>query len=147
MTEEFPIVPDIDFFSESIAFSLDNQEEIASWLDVVFYKEGHQYGQINFIFCSDDYLLDINKTHLDHHFYTDVITFCLSEDPIEADIFISIDRVKENATSFLVAFEHELCRVMIHGILHCMGYEDKTVDLKKEMRKREDLYLDLFVKE
>lgn len=143
MTDDFPFEATIEYFSESIDFNLENTDVISSWLESVISKEGQEYQQLSFIFCSDDYLLEMNQKHLDHHDYTDVITFCLSEEPIEADIFISIDRVRENARSYSVPFEQELYRVMVHGVLHCLGYEDKSPEKKQEMRNRENLYLSL----
>lgn len=143
MMDEFPNDPEIEFFSESIPFRLKNSKQIADWLDAVIYKEGHRYRQLNFIFCSDEYLLEINKKHLDHHDFTDVITFCLSDEPIEADIFISIDRVKENAFTYSVPFSNELSRVMVHGVLHCLGYDDKTEGSKKQMKTLEAHYLSM----
>jgi rRNA maturation RNase YbeY len=145
MTPEFTPEAEIAYFTESIDFTLPKSSEITNWLEEVIDKESQAYEQINFIFCSDDYLLEINRTHLDHDDYTDVITFCLSEEPVEADIFISIDRVKENASLFNVPFLTELYRVIVHGVLHCLGYDDKTPEMKQKMRDLEDKYLRLIL--
>jgi rRNA maturation RNase YbeY len=101
---------------------------------------------INFIFCSDEYLSELNKTYLKHDGLTDILTFPFAEEPetISGDIYISVDRVKENAENFGEQMEQELRRVMIHGILHLMGYKDKTEDEKKRMRKKENHYLKKF---
>lgn len=136
-----PFNPEIDFFCEDVSFPLESPDNIEHWIIETLTKEEKEYLQIHFIFCSDEYLLEINKTHLDHHFYTDVITFCLSDNPIEADIFISVDRVRENAVSYKSSFLQELHRVMIHGVLHCAGYKDSTPEQKTEMRLKEDYYL------
>jgi len=103
--------------------------------------EGSQVGNVNYIFVSDDTLLELNKTHLNHDYLTDILSFQLEDDPAEGDIFISIDRVKENAESYTVTFDNELCRVIAHGMLHFLGYKDKTEEEQKVMRKKEDLYL------
>jgi len=101
-------------------------------------------GFLNFIFCSDNYLLKINVEHLNHDTYTDIITFDYSkEDRISGDIFISIDRVEENAKSHKTSFENELHRVIIHGVLHLLGYGDKEPGQKAEMRQKEDFCLSL----
>lgn len=100
--------------------------------------------EVNYIFCSDDYLLDINRTHLKHDTYTDIITFEYNEpgDPVISDIYISIDRVRENASLFHSSFQRELNRVIIHGALHLCGHKDKTDQAAQKMRKLEDDYLD-----
>ena len=97
-------------------------------------------GDLNYIFCSDDYLLEINKQYLDHDYYTDIITFDNSEEEgkIEGDIYVSVDRVKENAIEFGANFETELRRVLIHGLLHLMNYTDTSEELKAQMRAKED---------
>ena len=114
-------------------------------LETVLAKEEQHAKTINYIFCSDDYLLKINKEYLNHDTLTDIITFDNSEEEgkIEADIFISIDRIKENALSLKKDFDQELHRVIIHGLLHLLGYNDKTDDDKAEMRKKEDACLSL----
>jgi probable rRNA maturation factor len=109
-------------------------------------KEKKNLNNLNYIFCSDRALLEINRNYLAHNFYTDVITFDLSSSPKEilADIYISVDRIKENAKSLNLLFGEEFHRVMFHGLLHLCGYNDKTKSQKKLIRKREDLYLNLY---
>ncbi|MBT8233475.1 MAG: rRNA maturation RNase YbeY [Saprospiraceae bacterium] len=127
-----------DFYFEDVDFDLKFKNEIASWLNKIASDENKSIQLLEYIFCSDSYLLDINKTHLNHDFYTDIITFPLNNDPLEATIFISIDRVVENAKTFKDSFENELHRVMVHGLLHLIGYNDKTEQEKEEMRSMEN---------
>ena len=102
-------------------------------------KRGFKVGEISYIFCSDDYLLDINKTYLKHDFYTDIITFDYTDaKKISGDLYISIDRVRDNAQELNLGFEQELHRVIIHGVLHLLGLKDKTEEEAKEMRKAEE---------
>jgi rRNA maturation RNase YbeY len=109
-------------------------------------KEGFNVGEISVVFCSDDYLLEINKQYLNHDYYTDIITFDYSDNIIvSGDLFISCDRVKENATIYAVSMNYELCRVIYHGILHLCGYNDKSEEERITMREKENEYLDLFV--
>jgi len=114
-------------------------------MPISFHKEQieFQLPPISYIFCSDEYLLDINKTYLDHDYYTDIITFPYKQGKeIESDIFISIDRIKENAQSYGVTFDDELLRVIAHGVLHMVGYGDKTDEQQIEMTKMENQALD-----
>lgn len=135
----------IIFHSEEIDFELKEEELISSWLKKIIEQENMQLLLLNFIFCSDEYLHKINVEYLQHDTYTDIITFPLSELPtIEGDIFISIDRIKENASRFDVRFEEELNRVLSHGVLHLCGYGDKTEEESKLMRKKENEALSLF---
>lgn len=134
----------ISFFVEDVKFNLKNKTALRAWIKKIVESEGYQIDQINYIFCSDEYLLKINKEHLDHDYLTDIITFPLSDsDTIEADIFISLDRVKENSGKLNLYFLDELHRVIIHGVLHLLGYGDKTSEEKSLMRKKEDLCLSL----
>ena len=133
----------INFFCQDISFSLKKKGAVETWILATIRKEKRKAGDINFIFCNDKYLLALNKKFLKHNTLTDIITFQYPSDKLSAEIFISIQRVKENAKKFEVSFENELQRVMIHGILHLCGYTDKTPAKKKQMRKREDLYLKL----
>ena len=130
-------------FNYECDFSLDNEEVIASWLSAVIVSENKKEGEINYIFCDDEYLLQLNQQHLKHNTYTDIITFPLSSkgEPLIAEIYISIDRVKENAEKFKVPFLHELYRVIFHGALHLCGYKDKGKAEVGLMRKKEDQYL------
>ena len=135
----------IHFFNEDIDFSLAHPHIHAEWISSIIASHQYSLTEINYIFCSDEYLLQINQEHLKHDYYTDIITFDNSEEVkvIESDIFISIDRVKENAEDQNNSFEDELNRVMIHGVLHLLGYKDKTGEEKKEMREKEDACLSL----
>jgi len=113
---------------------------LRKWITSTVDGKKNRIEEINYIFCSDNYLLELNKKFLNHHFYTDIITFDNSSEgkKISADIFISIERVKANAEKFNTAFNDELHRVMIHGILHLLGYKDKTKKDVGEMRRKED---------
>lgn len=118
------------------------QEVIIAWLKDVAACEDKTIEHITYIFCNDQYLLDLNQSYLQHDTLTDIITFPYKEgDFLESDIFISIERVKENAQLYHVQFKHELCRVMVHGLLHLMGYKDKTSAEKNVMRSKEDFYI------
>lgn len=132
----------IYFFNEDVEMPIIDIEQKKHWLSQVIYKNERQEGNINFIFCSDTYLLDINKKYLNHDYYTDVITFDYCESTIiSGDIFISTDRIKENAETFDVSFDKELSRVLVHGVLHLLGYNDKKLEEKKAMTFWEDKYL------
>lgn len=136
----------INFFSEEIDFKLRNKTILRNWIKVIVKNENQKIEDLNFIFCDDEYLLNINKEYLDHDYYTDIITFDNREninDPIASDIFISIDRVKDNSFKLKTSFDQELHRVMIHGILHLLGQGDKTDDEQLQMRKREEASLSL----
>lgn len=131
----------IEFHNE-IEFVLQNQQELRRWIKKVITSENKEMGEINYIFCSDEYLLEKNIKYLDHDTLTDIITFNYCKGQIiTSDIMISIDRVKENSTIFDNSFSEELHRVMIHGILHLIGYDDKTEKEKKLMREKENFYL------
>ncbi len=115
---------------------------IKEWMEDVIRKEKKRVGVTNLIFCSDDYLLEVNKEFLKRDYLTDVISFDYTkEDIISGDVLISVDRVKENAAERGVSFLEELKRVMVHGVLHLIGYEDNTMEIKSIMTAREDLYL------
>lgn len=130
------------FFFEQRGFSLKDRSGLKKFIESIFTRESKRLGAINYIFCSDKRLLEINREFLDHNFYTDIITFELSESgPIIAEIYISIDRVMENAKQLGVSFSSELHRVIFHGILHLCGYSDKTAVEKKQMRALEEAYL------
>jgi rRNA maturation RNase YbeY len=132
----------IAFLTEDITFELKEKLKHKAWLKEAAKAEGFRIGELNYIFCSDDYLLDINQKYLGHDTLTDIVTFDNSEDPkmIEGDIFISIERVQENALKFDTA-ESELKRVMVHGLLHLAGYKDKDKAQKELMRNKENEYL------
>lgn len=133
----------INFFTEDITYTLKNKIIIKKWIESTIVEEGYQLEELNFILCSDEYLLRINQDFLQHDDYTDVITFDNSEElkTIVGDIFISLDRIKENASNFKSTTVNELCRVIIHGTLHLLGYKDKTKAAKTEMTAKEDYYL------
>lgn len=135
----------IAFFYENIDFKLDKQHSTQVWIKKIIESQGYKLGNLNYIFCSDDYLYKMNLKYLNHNTYTDILTFdnSESENSIESDIFISIDRVKDNSQSQSTGFEDELSRVLVHGVLHLMGWSDKTKELKQEMRKKEDACLSL----
>ena len=134
----------ISFHSEDISFELDNSNQTIDWIKDVIDKEGKKTGEISYLFCSDEYLHRVNLKHLNHDTYTDIITFNYCENNIvSSDVFISVDRVKENAKEFKTSFKDELNRVMIHGVLHLIGYDDKTLQQQQEMRAKEDFYLSL----
>lgn len=131
-------------FSEDIDFKLKGVLAIKKWLKGTLENEGFTLGEINYIFCSDNYILKINKDYLNHNYFTDIITFNYNEGKkVNADIFISIDTVKSNANSRKIDFYNELHRVMVHGILHLVGYNDKTPTQQIEMTSKEDYYLNL----
>lgn len=133
------------FFTEDIDFNLSNEERIVTWIQQVIAAEQHELRQLNYIFCSDKYLHQVNVEYLQHDTYTDIITFPYASSPIvESDIFISVDRVKENATAFQTSFQNELLRVIIHGVLHLCGYGDKTECEKQLMREKEEGCIKLF---
>jgi len=134
----------ISFNNQSIPFKLKNKAKLKLWIKSIAEKEKHFVGTINYVFCDDSELLEINLKHLNHNTFTDIITFDYTERlKINSDIFISIDRVTENAKKFSVAFEDELHRVMIHGIFHLCGYKDKTKSEAELMRKKENWALEL----
>lgn len=136
----------INFHVEDIDFKIQQKQKIKNWLKTVVISEGFTLGDLNYVFCSDDYLLKINIEYLAHDYLTDIITFDNSEEEglIEGDIFISIDRVRDNAGTFQVSDSYELNRVLVHGILHLCGYPDKTDEEAKLMRSKENHYLRLF---
>lgn len=135
----------IHFHNEDVSTSF-NKTNVSNWLNNCIQDLDYKTGEISIIFCSDDYLLDINKKYLNHDYFTDIITFNYNEkNTIIGDLFISIDRVRENAKDLKVDFNNELFRVIIHGVLHLCGYNDKTQDQQKEIRAKEDEFLDLIV--
>ena len=132
-------------FNYEIDFELSNETEISSWLSKIILSENKKEGDINYIFCDDEYLLQINQQYLDHDTLTDIISFdyCVGNE-LHGDIFISIERVRENASDFAVKFEEEILRVMAHGVLHYCGYKDKSDDEEKLMRQKEEEKIKLF---
>lgn len=135
----------INFFTEEINFSLKDENKLRHWISEIVSQNNKILQNINYIFTSDMYLSKINEEYLDHKTLTDIVTFDQSseKDIIEGDIYISVDTVRDNAKKFNCSFNHELHRVMIHGVLHLLGFNDKTPAQKKEMRKNENHYLAL----
>ena len=133
----------IQFASQDISFSLKKKSDVKKLLLFIIKKEKKKVREIIFNFCSDTYLLEINKKFLKHNTLTDIVTFQYPSKNISSEIFISIPRVKENSKKFGAPFNNELFRVMIHGVLHLCGYKDKTGKQKKEIRKKENYYLSL----
>lgn len=136
----------INFIAEDIDFKIGEIRKTKKWLTDLIKAEGYRLRDLNYIFMSDEGLLKMNQSYLDHDTYTDIITFDNSdnEDEIEGDIFISIDRVKENAKTYDVEFTNELRRVLAHGALHLCGYPDKKPEEALKMRQMEDKYLSLY---
>ena len=131
----------IDFNYET-KFLLEDEQRMAFWISEVIKAEGCKLEEVNYIFCDDDYLLKLNKEFLNHDTLTDIISFDYSVGKnIQGDIFISIERVADNAKDFNVSFFDELSRVMVHGVLHYCGYKDKSHDDEKLMRDKENHYL------
>lgn len=134
----------VRYFTEDIDFPFKGKSAHSAWLKSVAEEEGRKLGQISVIFCSDPYLLDINKKFLQHDYYTDIITFDYSEGSvISGDLFISIDTVRSNAEFYSAEFKDELDRVMVHGVLHLIGYDDHSDEQTAKMRERENHYLGL----
>jgi len=133
----------IQYHTEAIEFDLPNSDQLTTWIKATISAEKKELKLLNFIFCDDHYLHKINVDYLDHDTLTDVITFPYTEvdEPIQGDIYISLDRIKENAHKFEVTFLKELNRVMIHGVLHLCGYGDKSKKEEKIMREKENFYL------
>ena len=133
----------ICYFAEEIDFELSHQDAATAWIQQVIKQEGARLDHLNFIFCSDAYLHAQNVQYLQHDTLTDVITFSHHEqsNQIEGDVYISLERVKENATMYGNTLEQELYRVMIHGVLHLLGYRDKTTAEQIQMRAKEDVYI------
>ncbi len=135
----------ISFYNQDIKFILQEKLAIKNWIKSVIISEKKKVGDIGFIFCSDEHLLQMNKQYLQHDYFTDVITFDYSEkNLISGDIFISIDRVKENANTFDCTIEYELHRIMVHGVLHLIGFDDTSPEKKEKMTSKENEYLELF---
>jgi len=132
-------------FNYEVEFQLENEGQYSSWISNVILSENKKEGDINYIFCDDDYILEINKQYLDHDYYTDIISFDYSVgNELHGDIFVSIERVRDNALEFEVSFDEELKRVLAHGILHYCGYKDKTEEEELLMRSKEDDKIKMF---
>lgn len=131
----------LTFHAEDIDFDLAEATIIQTWLKEVIKNEHWRLAEVTYIFCTDHFLHKMNVEHLNHDTYTDVITFQYNEELVEGDIFISVERTRENAVTFGVTAEQELHRVMVHGLLHLMGYKDKTPDDQTMMTAKENQYL------
>ncbi len=132
----------VKYYSEDSAFQLKNKLSVRRWLKFVAESEIRKIGNVSIIFCSDNYILDINLKYLQHDYFTDIITFNYNEgDYISGDLFISVDSVKENSVMYGTEFIDELHRVIVHGILHLIGYDDHSEEDQKLMRSKEDYYL------
>ena len=138
-------MPAIQFFEEDLVYKLKHKTQVRQWITDTILAEGYKLKELTYIFCSDAYLLQINQQYLDHDTYTDIVTFDNSEVEglIIGDIFISIERIRENAIQFKSGEENELHRVIIHGALHLLGYQDKKAENRKIMTQKEDHYLGL----
>jgi probable rRNA maturation factor len=136
----------IRFFSEEINFTFKKKIKTRNWLSNVIREENNSPQNINYIFCSDEYLLELNKKYLHHNTFTDILTFpdLSNSKKISGDIYISIERTKENAEKYQQTFDKELARIMVHGILHLLGYKDKAPEDKELMTLKEDYYLTKF---
>ena len=136
-------MPAIQFFEEDISYKLKNKALVRQWIKDTITAEGFKLKELTYVFCSDAYLLPLNQQYLDHDTFTDIITFDNSEveGEILGDIFISIERIRENAVKFNITETDELHRVIIHGALHLLGYTDKSIVTKQKMTQKEDEYL------
>ncbi len=139
-------VHSVHFYFEKVGLTLKERGKLKVFINGLIAKEKKNLNNLNYIFCNDNALLKINRKYLDHNFHTDVITFDLSSsrEEILADIYISVDRIRENAKSLKLSLKEELHRVMLHGLLHLCGYNDKTEVQRKLIRKKEDFYLNLY---
>lgn len=137
----------IDFNFEDVEFDLPDKNTLTDWIKLAVESEGKILGDITYVFCSDEYLWNMNKQYLNHDYYTDIITFdYVKNGVISGDLFISYDRIKDNAEKFNVSHETELLRVMIHGVMHLVGYDDMTDEDEVKIHEREDYYLNLWRK-
>ena len=137
-------MPKINFFTEDIPFTLKSKKAVREWLISSLKKESKTCGDLNYIFCSDEFIKQVNIDYLQHDYYTDIITFDYSENnTVAGDIYISIDTVRDNAKRFNKRIPNELARVLIHGVLHLAGYNDKSDAQQKQMTEKEDFYLSL----
>lgn len=134
----------IAYFFQDTDFKFENRRFNNRWLKLVAENENRKLGNVNIIFCSDDYVLDVNMKYLKHDYYTDIITFDYCDKNIlSGDLFISVDSVKYNSAFYNSGFDEELHRVIVHGLLHLIGYDDHTDDDNKEMRAKENFYLEM----
>ena len=137
----------IEFFNEDIEFPKINNDKVINWIELIISNNGKEKGDITFIFCSDNYLIEINREYLNHDYNTDIITFNYNEENmVSGDIFISLETVTNNAKDYKVSFENELHRVIIHGVLHLIGFDDQTDEQQEEMTKKEEEFVRLGLK-
>jgi len=134
------------FHFEDVSFEVPAESALKNWLCSVAEKEEKPFYEVNYIFCSDEYLRKINVEYLNHDYYTDIITFPYDDSAVHGDMFISSERVTENAATNGVSFYQELYRVMVHGVLHMIGYGDKTPAEEAVMRQKENYYLNLYLR-
>ena len=135
----------IAYFAKEVRMPKIKRREVSAWIKAVAAKHGFRVGDVSYIFCSDEHILNVNKEYLQHDYYTDIITFDYTEGKrISGDIFISLDTVSSNAEKFNASYEDELHRVIIHGVLHLCGINDKTSEERKAMEKQEDEALRMF---
>ncbi len=141
-------MPEVSFHSADRTLTLAGKTVVKSFIQQIFRKEKRALASIHYIFCSDQHLLQMNRDFLQHDYYTDIITFALTgkDEPVVAEIYISIDRVKDNAKELGISFKEEILRVIFHGALHLCGYKDKKKSEITLMRSKEDQYLRLFEK-
>ena len=136
----------VQIFTEDTLYKIDQKDSVVNWILLLIHNYGRKAEAINYIFCSDNYLLELNQQHLNHDYYTDILTFAYhtkATDPLFSDIYISLDRVKDNAKKLGTSFTDELHRVMAHGILHLLGYDDHGEEAQKTMRDLEEKALAL----
>ncbi len=132
-------------FNYEFEFKLQDESLYSNWISRVILSENKKEGDINYVFCDDEYILQINQQYLNHDYYTDIISFDYTVgNELHGDIFISVDRVRENALDYNTSFEEELKRVIIHGVLHYCGYKDKTEEDEQLMRSKEDVKIQMF---
>ncbi|WP_080059660.1 rRNA maturation RNase YbeY [Spirosoma aerolatum] len=133
----------IRFFNEDVPYKLPHKQAVRQWLKQQTEREGYTVGELNYIFCSDEYVLQVNRDYLQHDYYTDIITFDQSEEEgkLAGDIYISVERVVDNAAQLGVPAEQEMLRVLAHGLLHLCGYLDKGVEAEAQMRQKEEEWL------
>lgn len=135
----------ISFTTADVSYRITASQRVKNWLKSVIEQEDRTLGAVTVVWCSDEYLLGVNRQFLDHDYYTDIITFDYTEgDKVSGDLMISLDRIKDNSKKFNTMFHVEQLRVLVHGILHLCGYKDKTKDEEKLMREKENFYLEKY---
>lgn len=137
----------IEYFAEDVGMPDFNQTDVNDWISTIIENHGKELGELSVIFCSDDYILKVNREYLNHDYFTDIITFDYCEESlINGDLFISLDTVKDNSNDFNTGYDNELMRVVIHGVLHLIGFKDKTDEDQAEMTNQENMSLSLLCK-